>query len=199
MTQPTPPRRPHMDQGPSHAFTAVTRGTGDRPPTNDGHFGARNRPRSHGSHTGPRGPTTPPLRSHGAQRTGYAFTAATRGPGDRPRLHDSHMGPRGPPTPPRSHTRTRRPATPPGRPHGDQGTGHTPTAATQGPGDRSRLHDVHKRPRGKPRRTTAKRGPGDWPRPHDGHTCPWGLPTPERQIHGTLGTSHPPRQPPGPR
>jgi len=189
----------------------VTRGPGDQP-------------RPHGGHTGPRGLATHPQRPHKVHGTGYAPTAATRGPGtghaqtaathgsgDRPRLHNGHTGPRSPATPKRL-------------PRMSQGTGHAPTAATRGPGDRPRTHGGHTGPRGPgtpPRRphgaqgtghapTAATRGPGtchastaatwcprDRPRLHKSHTGPWEPATPPRQRHVAQWTSHAPRPPHG--
>ena len=111
-------------------------------------------PRPHSGQTGCSGPVTPPRQPGGAQGTGHSPMAARRGPGDRPRP----AGPWGPATPPCDRTRPRDrprrtaprhipgerlrprsnltgprgPTTPPRRPRGMQGTGHTPTAATCG-------------------------------------------------------------------
>jgi len=125
-------------------------------------------PRPQGGHTGPRGRETFPLRPPGAQGIGHAPMASTwaqgtglvpttrtRGPGDQPRPHGGLTKPRGLGTPLR-------------RPHGAQGTGHAPTAATQAQG-------IGYAP------TVATRGPGDHPRFHGGHTGPRGPATPPRQ------------------
>jgi len=94
--------------------------------------------------------------------------AATRGLGDRPRPHCGLMGSRRPATFHGSHTEPRGPATPPRQPHGTQGTGQDPTAAT--------------------------RGPGNWPRPYGSHTGPRRPATPPRRPHGPRGLATIPRR-----
>jgi len=71
----------------------------------------------------------------------------------------------------------------PRRPHGGQGRGYTPTAATRGLGTRNA-------------QMAATYGPGDSPRPHGGHTGPRGPTTPPWRPHKVQGAGHTePRKP----
>jgi len=72
----------HPHQGTNHATTAATRKPIDRPRRYGNHTGTRVLATPHGGHMGPRGPATPPRRTHGKQEIGHAPTAARFGPGD---------------------------------------------------------------------------------------------------------------------
>jgi len=89
------PRWPYMAQGIGHAPTATTQNPKDRTRPHGHHTVPRDKERFHDGHTGPRGLATPPRQPHGAQGTGHAHMAATRGLMDRPRPHGHHTGPRG--------------------------------------------------------------------------------------------------------
>jgi len=208
----TPPQQTYRAQGIVHAIKVDTRGpgnvrdltaatqcTGDRTRPNGGHTKPWDRPCPHGKDTNQWGPATPPQQPHGAQGTGHAPTAATQGPKDQPRLHGGHTKPRGLATPHCGRTLPRGLATPPRHPHGFQGVGHAPTAATRNPGGRPRLlvgHTSPRRPATPPWQpygaqdtgngpTESIQHPGKRPQPQGGHTGPSRPDTPTGRPHGT--------------
>jgi len=139
----------------------ATRTTGDRP-------------RPHAGHTGPSEQATTPQwphaalgsdhatqRPHGTQGFNHAPSVATWGPEKQATPHGSHTDPEDRPRPHGGHTWSSIPCTQPRRPHGAQRTchistwphrpqvnGHANSVATQGQGDRPRLHGGHTGPRG---------------------------------------------------
>ena len=152
----TPPRRPYKPQGSNHAPLAAIRGPGDRPLPSGGYARLGDRPQTHAGHTWrrgpatlsrrpcrPRGTATPQRRPYRAQGTGHAPTTAIRGQGDRPRPHGGQTGSRNPAMFPQQPYWAHGTATPPRRRYGAQVTGHTPTVAIRGPGDRPRHHGGH--------------------------------------------------------
>jgi len=157
-------RRPLGAQATGHDSTTGTRYQGDRPrptaarrsegdrPCSHAARSPGDQPRPHCSQPGPKGPAMLPRRPRESQGTGHTPTAARRVPGDwsrptaarrdpgnRQRTHIGHPGTRKPARPHGSHQgRGDRP--PPKAAGWCPATGHAPTAAVQGPGNRSLLH-----------------------------------------------------------
>jgi len=143
----------------------------------------------------------PPRRPNGAQGTGHALTAATRGPGNKPHPHGGHTRPRDGPRPHGSHTKPRERATPHGTHIGPCfDGGHTGPRRRATPQRRTHLAQVTGTPPRRPlgvqktgRATTAAtNGPGDGPLPRGGHTWFRGHATPPLQLDGAKRKGHTP-------